>query len=100
MDGAVDGRLPNLQIPFPEESRKGNTTRAGPVGVKEKGKVLAAKMIPGWVDTELDVVSGDDELEGYKDVMARDESRAWVALLEGAVHAALVCRFYSTSHFT
>ena len=31
-----------------------------------------------------------DELEGYADGDARDESRAWVALLEGNVHAALV----------
>jgi metaxin len=29
-------------------------------------------------------------LEGYKDEEARDESRAWVSLLEGDVHAALV----------
>ncbi|EEB86599.1 hypothetical protein MPER_16389, partial [Moniliophthora perniciosa FA553] len=28
-------------------------------------------------------------LEGYKDETAKDESRAWVSLLEGNVHAAL-----------
>jgi hypothetical protein len=32
-----------------------------------------------------------DHLEGYKDEGARDESRAWVAPLEGTVQAALVC---------
>jgi hypothetical protein len=32
-----------------------------------------------------------DHLEGYKDEGARDESRAWVALLEGIVQGALVC---------
>jgi hypothetical protein len=31
-----------------------------------------------------------DHLEGYKDEGARDESRAWVDLLEGTVQAALV----------
>jgi metaxin len=29
-------------------------------------------------------------LEGYKDEETRDESRAWVSLLEGDVHTALV----------
>lgn len=69
-EGAVDGRLPALYI--------------APLG-----QVLGPRMIPGWVD---DVLGKDeqDPLEGYRDEGARDESRAWVALLEGTVHVALV----------
>jgi metaxin len=89
-DGALDERLPNLQIPVD-----------APAG--SKGKLLPAYRIPEWVDERV----GDsmDHLEGYKDEAARDESRAWVALLEGTVHAALVrdiqfsCLVASTDHF-
>ncbi|EPT04092.1 hypothetical protein FOMPIDRAFT_1158188 [Fomitopsis schrenkii] len=73
-DGAVDGRLPNLHVPFTE----------GDAG----GELLATHLIPGWVDGQ--VGGGQGELEGYADEMARDESRAWVSLMEGHVHAALV----------
>jgi len=43
---------------------------------------------------KLGVNFNADPLEGYKDEAARDENRAWVSLLEGVVHAALVCAVY------
>ncbi|KAG5643228.1 hypothetical protein DXG03_001312 [Asterophora parasitica] len=67
-DGALDARLPNLH--------------AGP------GSLLAAHHIPQWADQQRPAPA--DPLEGYPDEPARDESRAWVALLEGTVHAALL----------
>lgn len=89
--GAIDGRLPNLHVPL-------DTLPASLVGSSEgkekkvkddgEGDVLPAHHIPEWVAGRLGEDQG--ELEGYKDVEARDESRAWVALLEGNVHAALV----------
>ncbi|KAH9832998.1 uncharacterized protein C8Q71DRAFT_775923 [Rhodofomes roseus] len=72
-DGAVDGRFPNLHVPLQGDD-------AG-------GELLAAHLIPGWVDGQ--VGGGQGELEGYADEAARDESRAWVSLMEGNVHAAL-----------
>jgi len=77
-DGAIDGRLPNLHLP-----------RA--VGEKDDGggELLAAHMIPGWVEKEK-TGGEEDVFEGYIDEAAKDESHAWVALLEGKVHAALV----------
>jgi metaxin len=65
--GAIDRRLPNLHISLHE--------------------LLPAHHIPSWADSHLSDTA--DELEGYKDQVARDESRAWVSLLEGHVHAAL-----------
>ncbi|KAI0289853.1 hypothetical protein BC826DRAFT_1106794 [Russula brevipes] len=72
-DGALGGRLPNLQIP--SEHAK-NPDRA----------LLAAQDIPAWIDENVGALN---DLEGYKDVESRDESHAWIALLEGDVHAAL-----------
>jgi len=72
-EGAIDGKLPNLQVPLP-------------VG---KGELLATHSIPAWVNKRLGVAV--DSFEGYKDEASRDESYAWIALLEGSVHAALVC---------
>ncbi|KAH9956610.1 hypothetical protein BC827DRAFT_1261765 [Russula dissimulans] len=69
-DGALEGRLPNLQIP---------SERLG-------GELLAAQDIPTWIDENFGTL---DDLEGYKDTESRDESHAWIALLEGDVHAAL-----------
>lgn len=72
-DGGVDGRLPALQT--------------------NERKLLAARAIPGWVDKILGQDSSNSNplaLEGYNSEAARDESRAWVALLEGVVHTALV----------
>ncbi|KAH8117183.1 hypothetical protein DFH11DRAFT_1724243 [Phellopilus nigrolimitatus] len=70
-EGSVDGRLPSL------------------VAVEEgETEVLGTRMIPGWVDGVLGKEE-EDAFEGYKDDTAKDESRAWVALLEGIVHSAL-----------
>ncbi|KAF9469269.1 hypothetical protein BDZ94DRAFT_1131854, partial [Collybia nuda] len=76
-DGALDARLPNLQI--------------------SEVELIAAHLIPSWVDGQLQSV--DTHLEGYKDEAARDESRAWVALLEGNVHAALLVSTPPPSYF-
>jgi metaxin len=76
-DGGIDGRLPNLHVPLPTSDGA------------DDGELLAAHLIPTWVDAKVEE-RGLDSLEGYKDESARDESRAWVALLEGNVHAALV----------
>ncbi|TDL25041.1 hypothetical protein BD410DRAFT_744906, partial [Rickenella mellea] len=70
--GAPGARLPALQVP----------------GISRS--VLAAREIPTWVDAKLGRDDDGNEFEGYLDAKARDESRAWVALLEGAVHAALI----------
>jgi len=82
-DGAVDGRLPNLHVPLDPNSK------GIEAGIKDdgEGRLLAAHLIPEWVDSKV----GDlGLLEGYVDEAARDESRAWVSLLEGNVHAALL----------
>ncbi|GLB34736.1 putative glutathione S-transferase, C-terminal domain [Lyophyllum shimeji] len=66
--GALDARLPNLLV--------------------SETSLLAAHLIPQWADEQT--TADTDPLEGYKDEAARDESRAWVSLLEGTVHAALL----------
>ncbi|KAF8643778.1 hypothetical protein AX16_008797 [Volvariella volvacea WC 439] len=81
-EGALDGRLPNLHVP-----KEG----------KEGGELLAAQFIPTWVDSRVGASEGD--LEGYKDEAARDESRAWVSLLESTVHAALILSQPRPSYF-
>jgi len=72
-EGSLSGSLPNLHIP------------------SDKGQLLTAHAIPAWVDAKLGVDSSADPLEGYIDQEAMIESRAWVSLLEGIVHATLVC---------
>lgn len=67
-EAGVDGHLPTLHLPA--------------------GKLLGAAQIPTWAD-EIQQ-SNIDPLEGYKDEASRDESRAWVSLLEGVVHSELV----------
>ncbi len=67
-DGSVDGRLPSLQT--------------------VERTVLGARMIPGWVDDELQ--TEDDALKATGTLPRRTRARAWVALLEGTVHTALV----------
>lgn len=83
-DGALDNRLPNLHVPL-------KTLPGASEEVKQQddgeGELLPAHLIPEWVDGRIGAF---DELEGYADETARDESRAWVSLLEGNVHAALV----------
>lgn len=79
-EGALGGRLPNLQTPSvltADEDGDGD------------GEILPAHNIAAWIDERVGLVEGD-ELEGYSSVETRDESHAWVALLEGDVHAALV----------
>lgn len=66
--GALDSRLPNLQT--------------------DRTTLLPAHLIPTWADERT--VPDTDPLEGYADESARDESRAWVTLLERTVHAALL----------
>jgi len=78
--GGVDGRLPSLWLPSEQEKEKGSGAY---------GEVLSARLIPGWADEVLGEHVWSSELEGYVDEQAKDESRAWVSLLEGAVHAAL-----------
>ena len=73
-EGALGGRLPNLRVPSEEAN-------------DPDGKLLAAQSIPAWIDEKVGPL---DDLEGYKDVESRDESHAWIALLEGDIHAALV----------
>ncbi|KAK0483856.1 hypothetical protein IW261DRAFT_1550159 [Armillaria novae-zelandiae] len=65
--GALAGQLPNLW---------------------DGAQLLAARELPVWVDSSRH--HHDGGLEGYTDEAARDESRAWVTLLEGCVHAALL----------
>ncbi|KZV71158.1 hypothetical protein PENSPDRAFT_578320 [Peniophora sp. CONT] len=72
--GALGGRLPCLQVP-------------SEVAKDKDGELLAAHNIPGWIVENAGEQLG--ELEGYTNEEARDESRAWIALLEGDVHAAL-----------
>jgi metaxin len=83
-DGGVDGRLPCLHV-----------TRSGEDG-EDGEELLAAHMIAEWVDKTLGIELGAGKFDGYRDEAARDESHAWVALLEGKVHAALVCLRTST----
>jgi len=79
-DGALGGSLPNLYLPPPKSSRGGQGLC---------GELLEAERIPSWVDGEIEK-GPPGVLEGYKHEEARDESHAWVSLLEGDVHAALV----------
>ncbi|KAF9073690.1 hypothetical protein BDP27DRAFT_1416776 [Rhodocollybia butyracea] len=58
-----------------------------------------APQIVEWVDVKLAHSALDDLWDGYKDEAAKDESRAWVALLEGNVHAALPPRSFFQSLF-
>ncbi|KAJ7219527.1 hypothetical protein GGX14DRAFT_436593 [Mycena pura] len=76
-EGAMGARLPNLHLP--------------------DGQLLPAQLIPTWADEALD--ERERPLEGYKDQVALDESRAWVSLLEGDVHAALMVAQPSPSYF-
>lgn len=71
-EGALGGRLPNLRVP--SEQADGSD-----------GELLSAQSIPAWIDEKVGPL---DDLEGYKDIESRDESHAWIALLEGDVHAA------------
>ncbi|KAI6036504.1 hypothetical protein BKA83DRAFT_5654 [Pisolithus microcarpus] len=80
-EGALGGRLPTLHVP----------------GTVADGNLLVPEDIPGWVDSQ--VTTGIDTLDGYKDEHAKDESHAWVSLLEGVVHAALILSGSAPSPF-
>ncbi|KAF9484683.1 hypothetical protein BDN70DRAFT_989391 [Pholiota conissans] len=88
-DGALGGALPNLHVPL-SQSPLGDAGLANTDGADD-GELLAAHAIPAWVDAHVGPApAADDALEGYVDAAARIESRAWIALLEGVVHAALL----------
>ncbi|KAF5358513.1 hypothetical protein D9756_001368 [Leucocoprinus leucothites] len=90
-DGALENRLPNLHVPLSESVLPGDDSQKKDTKKEEQdGELLAAQMIPTWVDAKLGINSATDENEGYVDESARDESRAWVSLLEDVVHAALI----------
>ncbi|KAJ3812433.1 hypothetical protein F5876DRAFT_37396 [Lentinula aff. lateritia] len=94
--GAIDGRLPNLHVPFDAsttyswtaESNKKKAISTGPID--DSTELLSAPHIVEWVDAKLAHSALDDSWEGYRDEATKDESRAWVSLLEGNVHAALI----------
>ena len=88
VDGALDARLPNLHVPLKTLPGASEEVKAQDDG---EGELLPAHLIPEWVDGQVGALN---ELEGYADEAARDESRAWVSLLEGNVHAALVRFIY------
>ena len=71
----IDGHLPNL-CTYSEAAAD--------------YELLDSKLIPGWVDTQVPV----DGLDGFNDDEAKLESEAWISLLEGTVHAAVVRRTY------
>ncbi|KAL1660831.1 hypothetical protein GGF50DRAFT_105960 [Schizophyllum commune] len=66
-EGALEGRLPNLHLP--------------------SGDLIPAHNIAAFEDGAL---GEEPENEGYRGPQEKDESRAWVELLEGVVHAALI----------
>ncbi|TFK30115.1 hypothetical protein FA15DRAFT_690761 [Coprinopsis marcescibilis] len=100
-EGALDARLPNLHLLKPDGDKLNADLNPAPAAsdkdknptenaINSKLYLYNAHIIPSWVDLTLGVDSASDTLEGYVDVAARDESRAWVSLLEGIVHAALI----------
>ena len=97
-EGGIDRRLPTLHVPTSESLEKNEALNISECS--ENGQLLPTHLIPTWVNMKLGVNFNADPLEGYKDEAARDESRAWVALLEGVVHAALVCASLFFMHFT
>jgi len=74
----IDGHLPNL-CTYSEAAAD--------------YELLDSKLLPGWVDTQVPV----DGLDGFNDEGAKLESEAWISLLEGTIHAALVRRTCFTS---
>lgn len=92
--GGIDGRLPCLWVPSNEREKEDGSGSQG-----SNGELLSARMIPGWADEAHGEHIWNSELEGYIDEQTKDESRAWVSLLEGAVHAALV-RYSNLCNFS
>ncbi|OAX42009.1 hypothetical protein K503DRAFT_711481 [Rhizopogon vinicolor AM-OR11-026] len=71
-EGGIDGRLPCLHVPA-----------IGDISLE----LLAPRAISRWVDGRTG--NWNDQLNGYRDSSLKDESTAWVSLLEGVVHTAL-----------
>lgn len=88
--GAVGGRLPNLHLVATKEET--------PKISDSVSDLFPATYIPTWADKRLNHDSLEG-FEGYRDESARDESRAWISLLEGNVHVALVCELLSHSEY-
>lgn len=90
-EGALEARLPNLYLPPPKRLLQNKTLRSTN---EIKGELLESSRIPSWVDGEIGKITTDDDksgiLEGYRNEEARDESRAWMTLLEGDIDAAFV----------
>ncbi|KAG8733711.1 hypothetical protein FRC11_003866 [Ceratobasidium sp. 423] len=65
-----------------------NEKDQGRVEIETVREVIDPARIPAWVDA----VQGRsvDGLEGFVDAATRDESQAWVALLQGVVRSALL----------
>jgi metaxin len=70
-DAGIDGHLPNL-CTYSESAAD--------------YELLDRQMIPSWVDTQVP----PDGLDGFNGEEAKFESAAWISLLEGTVHAAVV----------
>jgi metaxin len=80
--GALGGRLPNLHVAAAAVPETGSgSTKAG------SSQLLPPDEISAWLDAQVGALG---EYDGYADERAREESKAWVALLEGPVRAALV----------
>ncbi|KAF9651470.1 hypothetical protein BDM02DRAFT_3154285 [Thelephora ganbajun] len=79
-DAGIDGHLPNL-CTYSESTAD--------------YELLDRKMIPSWVDTQVPA----DGLDGFNNEEAKLESEAWISLLEGTVHAAVVRRPRSVSQY-
>lgn len=92
-EGSMRESLPNLHVPHSECERSSKSEGAEDIAL------LAAHSILTWVDVKLEVDSTANPLEGYKDEETKTESRAWVSLLEGVIHAALVSAQPHESHF-
>ncbi len=79
-EAGLGGHLPTLHLPT--------------------GKLLSTEQIPMWADNLQH--SKIDPLEGFTDEETKNESRAWITLMEGVVHAELVSlsleRFPSIIH--
>lgn len=81
-DGGFDGRLPCLHVPAVGDA---------------SAELLAPRFIPRWVDGQTG--SWNDPLNGYRDRSLKDESNAWISLLEGVVHTALVRALHFCLYF-
>lgn len=98
-EGALDGKLPNLYI-VPSTTVLENQRNGDFQTCRLRGELLESKRIPSWVSSDVAIPLGDPILEGYKDEEARNESRAWISLLEGDIHSALKAATPSPTGFS